>query len=328
MNSPPLIVRLALLALLPCIAALLYVRGRNYDAALIDFRAASEKPASLAAVAAQSGEPSPAETIKGIAGFRQVGKERRYTKDNLYEHVDGHAEYFISAGFQGLTVTEYDAEDSKAAKAGLQAEAQPELQAEVYDMGKSIQAFGVLSDESGENAQPASAGSMGFRNPGGINFIKGKYYVKVTAYNPKARLLQFAQTFGDTLPGAQESFAVFSRLPNLGKAGKTRYIKEGYRGMDFLNNVIEREYSAGKGKISVALLAEGDAEAKKRQAALFDYFDKSGTRYEKVESEGQVYYRVIDKYEGNWLLIPSRNGLFGVFGTEDEKLVKYFVKEK
>ena len=91
--------------------------------------------------------------------------------------MDGHAEYFISAGFAGLTVTEYITSGSGARQA--------EIQAEVFDMGKSIQAFGVLADESGENAAPVSVGAMGFKTSGGLNFIRGRYYVKITAFSPK-----------------------------------------------------------------------------------------------------------------------------------------------
>ncbi len=78
--------------------------------------------------------------------------------------MNGHAEYFISAGFTGLTVTEY-IESSSVAK-------QAEIQAEVFDMGKSIQAFGVLADESGENASPVSIGDMGFRTSGGLKLYQ------------------------------------------------------------------------------------------------------------------------------------------------------------
>lgn len=255
-----------------------------------------------------------------IAGFRQVGRGRHFTKDNLYEHVNGHAEYFISAGFAGLTVTEYKASDSKTDQAGLQAE--------VFDMGKSIQAFGVLTDESGENAQPVPVGTMAFKNSGGINFIRGRYYVKISAYDPKAPVLKFAKVFSDGLPASQDSFEIFSKLPVLGKVEKTRFVKEGYRGLDFLRNVVEREYSSGGAKITVALFAGSGQEVKTLQSSFFDYFRKSGMRYEKTERDGQEFYRVTDRYEGNWFLIPSHDAIFGVFGTEDETVVTYFGKGK
>lgn len=330
MHAMPLLYRLFLLGLLPCIAVVLYVRGQQYDPALIDFKTMTEiktqgqnVPAAPADIAAGE-KPLPAAAAKTLSGFRQTGRERHYTKDNLYEHVNGHAEYFISAGFAGLSITEYAASDSRTSEA--------ELQAEVFDMGNSIQAFGVLSDESGDSGKQVSVGTMAFRTSGGINFIRGRYYVKISAYNPKAPLLRFAREFSNTLPAGSDSFEIFSRLPDLGKVNKTRFVKEGYRGLDFLRNVIEREYSAGDKKITVALMGGSGAgsaqQVRTLQSTLFDYFKKSGMPYEKAVKDGLEFYRVTDKYEGNWFLIPSQDALFGVFGTEDEAIVKFFAKGK
>lgn len=313
MNSRQLLYRMLLLLLLPCIAAVVYIRGQHYEPALIDFKTVSKDISPASATSAQPVEAVAPSLGKDIAGYIQTGRPRVYTKDNLYEHVDGHAEYFISAGFVGLTVTEYKAAGGKSD--------QVQLQAEVYDMGSSIQAFGVLSDEGGETARPVSIGAMAFSTSAGVNFIKGRYYVKVSALDPKAPLLAFAREFSGTLPAGPDSFDIFSRLPDLGKAGKTRYIKEGYRGLDFLRNVIERDYSSEKGKITLALLSSDAGNVKTLEASLFDYFKKSGMKYEKAEAGGKEFYRVIDKYEGNWLLIPTRDALFAVFGTEDETVV-------
>ena len=317
MPSVRLIYRLILLALLPCIAVILYLSGQHYDPSLIDFKAPSEK-SSISAQTVEKAFSAP--EAKDIAGFRQFGRARHFTKDNLYEHVDGHAEYFISAGFGGLTVTGYRAAGS--------ASAQAEIQAEVFDMGKSMQAFGVLTDESGEHAQEVAVGTKAFKTSSGINFFKGRYYVKISSFGQNVPVLAFARGLSETLPAGQDSFEAFSKLPAMGKVGKTRFIKEGYRGLDFLHNVIEREYSAGGKKVTVALMSDSVQEMNTLQAALLTYFSSSGMHYEKREKDGQEFYKVIDKYEGTWLLIPSRNALFGVFGTEDEAVVKYFGKSK
>ncbi|MBF0505869.1 MAG: hypothetical protein HQL09_03440 [Nitrospirae bacterium] len=322
MRSVPLVYRLLLLGLLPCIAWIFYVRGQSYDPALIDFRTAAgpaTTPMAGSALPQSVDRAAPAPAVREIAGFRQVGEGHRYTKDNLYEHVDGHAEYFISAGFMGLTVTEYAAAGSVAKQA--------DIQVEVYDMGKGIQAFGVLSDESGENPQAVSAGAMGFRTSGGVNFIKGRYYVKISTFNAKVPVGKFARAFSDTLPSGQDSFnKVFAMFPDMGKVRKTRYVKDGYRGLDFLHNVTEREYSTGGKKITVALMTGSLPEMKALLSSFMDYFRKSGVRYEKIERGGSEVYKVLDKYEGNWFLISAGNSIFGVFGTDDEDILKYFTK--
>jgi hypothetical protein len=321
MCSARLASRIILLALLPGIAVILFLHGQHYDPSLIDFTKIPGEKASGPDASAQSAETSiPVLGAQVIAGLRQIGRAQRFTKDNLYEHVNGHAEYFISAGFVELTVTEYISSGS--------ASAQADIHVEVFDMGKSIHAFGVLTDESGENARPVAVGTMAFRTSGGINFFKGRHYVKITAVNPKLPVLQFAQEFSSTLPMEQDAFGIFALLPAIGKTEKTRFIKEGYRGLDFLRNVIEREYTAGGKKITVALIDGSGQEGEKMRTAFFAYFDKSGMHYEKKERTGREFYRVIDRYEGNWFLIPSRNALFAVFGTEDEAVVEYFAKAK
>jgi len=321
MNSGPLKYRLLLIGLLPLTAGVLYFKGQKYDPALIDFKAAvrQEVTGSVASTQAiQESQPLP--VVQDIAGFRKLGETRRYTKENLYEHVDGHAEYFISAGFQGLTVTEYIAAGSKAAQA--------EIQVEVFDMGKSIQAFGVLADEAGENPPPVSLGTMGYKTSNGVNYIKGRYYVKISAFSPNTPVIKFAKGLADTLSTGQDSFQVFSKFPDIGKVEKSRFAKEGYRGLDFLHNVIEREYSTGSGKIKVALMAGSEHEVRSLLSSLLDYFGKSGMRYEKTERGGTEVYKVMDKYEGNWFLIRSRDAVFGVFGTDDEEILEFFMKEK
>ena len=321
MNPVPLKYRLLLIGLLPLIAGVIYFRGQKYDPALIDFNTAARQQVLGSAASPQAiQESQPLPVVQDIAGFRKLGEAHRYTKENLYEHVDGHAEYFISAGFQGLTVTEYIAAGSKATQA--------EIQAEVFDMGKSIQAFGVLADESGENPPPVSVGTMGYKTSSGVSYIKGRYYVKISALSPKTPVIKFAKGFADTLSTGQDSVQVFSKFPKLGKVENTRFAKEGYRGLDFLHNVIEREYSTASGKIKVALMAGSEHEVRSLLSSFLEYFGKSGMRYEKTERGGEEVYKVMDKYEGNWFLIRSRDAVFGVFGTDDEEILKYFVKEK
>jgi hypothetical protein len=321
MDPAPLKYRLVLIGLLPLIAAVLYFKGQTYDTALIDFKAAARQTVPAPAAELQvirEARTSPA--AQDIAGFRKLGEARHYTKENLYEHVDGHAEYFISAGFQGLTVTEYVSAGSSAA--------QGDIQVEVYDMGNSLQAFGVLADESGENPHAVSVGTMGYRTSDGVNCIKGRYYVKISAFSPKTPVVIFAKAFAETLPSQKGSFEVFSKFPDMGKVEGTRFAKEGYRGLDFLHNVIERQYSRAGGKIEVALMADSAKETRSLLPSFFDYFEKSGMRYDKIQRKGMEVYKVSDKYEGNWFLIRSGNAVFGVFGTDDEGVLRFFEKEK
>ncbi len=319
MKPAQLLLRLGLIGVLPIIALTLYVKGQKYDPALLDFAKTGSQETfgtdTLLQTVTESASPA---AVSDFAGFRRVGQEQRYTKDNLYEHVDGHAEYFISAGFKGLAVAEYAPAGSDKLKA--------EIQTEVYDMGNDIQAFGVLVDEAGEDAPAVSIGTMGFRNSGGTNFVKGRYYVKITSPDPKAPLMSFAKAFAGTLPSASGSLTALDRLPRIGKTGKTRFIKEGYRGLDFFNNVIEREYTIDGKKITLALLAGSPQEFNQTVSSFLGYVKKSGMPLEQSEQAGKTIYKVNDKYEGSWFLVSSTKAVFAVFGTDDNAVLGPFMK--
>ncbi len=120
--------RLSLILFLPALALFLFVEGQRYDPARIRFEPSQSEGSGLIALV-----PS------DISGYTRKGPVRSYTKENLYEYVNGHAEYFISAGFVTLAVGEYGKSGSP--------DAAPDVTVDIYDTGRSIQSFGVLSDE-------------------------------------------------------------------------------------------------------------------------------------------------------------------------------------
>ncbi|MCP4044069.1 MAG: hypothetical protein GY731_19275, partial [Gammaproteobacteria bacterium] len=94
----PLTVRALLLFLLPLVVALIYLDSRHYDQDLLNLKA--------------SGQPS--STVAGffpelIAGLSRTGRIQQFSRNNLYEYINGHAEFFIGAGFRALAVGEYGA---------------------------------------------------------------------------------------------------------------------------------------------------------------------------------------------------------------------------
>ena len=109
-----------------------------------------------------------------LADRPRAGAVRAYDRANLYEYVNGHAEYYLTAGFEGLAVGEY----------GADAQGQPSLVVNLWDMGKPLHAFGVLMDEAGTDAAPLAGEVLGFRTSTGLSLAHGRYYVQVNSYAP------------------------------------------------------------------------------------------------------------------------------------------------
>lgn len=111
--------KVLLLSLLPVISLLIFITGQNYNHELIDFQATPEQQISLARY------------LPETSGFySRKGATRRYTREDLYEHINGHAELFISSGFKQMVVANY-----------LQKNTSKEIVIDIYDTGNSKKAY-------------------------------------------------------------------------------------------------------------------------------------------------------------------------------------------
>ncbi len=300
-----MIYRIALLVLLPVAAVVVYLEGQRYNPALIDFKSIQSGTETL---------PLPPD----IDGFFLSGQVRVYTGENLFEYVNGHAEYFIGAGFMNLSVADY-------IKTGTEP-FRPDATVEVYDMGKTLHAFGVLIDEAGDHAPEEGMGVMGFRTSDGVSFFKGRYYIKIRIFHKSVPLASFIRIIENTIDVTGEPFLLFERFPDLGEIVTTRFVKDGYRGLDFMQNVIEREYKIDGQSIHVSLVTGGEKEMEELTSRFLRFFEQSRMDYKRSEKSGREFYRVKDPYEGDWYLIPLTDAVFGVYGEMDEDGLDLFLE--
>lgn len=300
--------RILLILLLPVIAVLIYHEGQKYDPALIRFDSAESEEDSLSSIFPRE-----------IEGYRLAGQVISYTKENLYEYVNGHAEYFISAGFKGLAVGDYIKEDSDVTR--------PDAVVDIYDMGSGIQAFGVLSDESGGNLSELNNGLTGFRTPSGVGFVKGRYYIRIARYSDEINLESFTVSIAGAIETEADPFTEFAALPDIGDIVSTRFIKEAYRGLDFVNNVLEREYVLNGGSVQVFVVAGGREKIDKLTGDFIDYFHESDIRYSVSVEKEKKAYRIEDPYEGDWVMISTPDALFGIFGALDDRIINLMLTE-
>ena len=300
--------RVLLAGILPVVALLLYLEGQHYDPALIQFQSSAP------------GEKTPAGFFPPeIDGFTLIGRIREYTKDTLYEYVNGHAEYFISSGFMTLSVGEY----RKATSDSIE----PDVTVDVYDMGRSIHAFGVLTDESGGNLSDLTESITGVRSPLGLSFSRGQYYIKITSYDESIPLETFLSDVVSRVAGASDPFSVSTLLPHVGEAGKTRFIKEAYRGPDFVNNVIEREYYIDGKTLVIFTISGEEEEMRATTEAFIRYFRDAEIPYSEQERKGKKVYMIKDRYEGDWVLIPGSGSVAGIYGSYDDRIIDAVLDE-
>ena len=91
--------------------------------------------------------------------------------------------------------------------------------------------------------------------------------------------------------------------------------------MDFVNNVIEREYAVNGEAMQVFVVTAKKQEIEKLVDSFFNYFGQSDIQYNEIEREGAKFYTIKDPYEGDWVLIPLSDSLFGIFGTFNDSII-------
>jgi len=294
-----------LLVFLPVAALFMYVKGQDYDPALINFSPSQSGMDSLSGF-------FPSE----IDSLVRSGQIRMYTRENLYEYVNGHAEYFISSGFVKLSVGEYS----------ITSKDDPDVVIDIYDMGKSIHAFGILSDESGGNISDIHSGLTGFKNPQGLGFIKGQYYIKISSFNSTVSPESLIESLDSRISAGSDPFPEFANFPDIGQMVTTRFVKEAYRGLDFINNVIEREYNVNGKTVQVFVLSDNSTFIQDIIKSFLKYFNDSDITFTESQEKGKNVYKISDPYEGDWVLISSPDTILGVFGAYNETMIKALLK--
>jgi hypothetical protein len=297
-TTASLAVRLLLLLMPPMIAVLLYLDGQVYSPDLLELGQAGTSTAAPANL-------FPAR----LAGMDRAGPVRRFDKENLYEYINGHAEYFIGAGFRGLAVGEF----------GADGDGQPRLVVNLYDLGNALNAFGVLVNEVG-NQESAEVGALGFGGSQGLNFVRGPFYVQLSLYDPALDPLAAAREMDARLARHAGNSDLAFHFPALGRATATRYVREYYHGMDFLNGVLERSFERDGETLRAFLVVASETAIRDLTFALERFLDDEGIEAVPVTRHGMKFVTVADPYEGEWFYVDLKHRFLGVYASLDDGL--------
>jgi len=299
-------VRLLLLLFLPAIVAIIYIDGQSYDPDLLEFA-----PSSASSM----------ERIfpKSVSDFQLQKPLKFFTKDNLYEHVNGHADHFINAGFVSLTIGEY--------KGKSKIEDSPDISVEIYKMETNIGAFSLLVEEGGDKLGRLAFGDLGFQSGQNLSFSKGQHLIKIFTFDSSPSLSDLSKQLSSKLHSDQATPSIDSIFPEVGEKGRFRYVQQGYRGLDFINGVMEQEYQVHEKSIQLSLYQSDEEGIKKTINQYLDFFKENEITFQLTELKGIEIYRISDPFEGDWYLLPKDSQLFGIYGELDGKLLQSVITQ-
>jgi len=215
----------------------------------------------------KTGASSPAELLPRVADWKTTENIQRYNPETLYEYIDGAAEAYLGYDFKELAVAEFRSGRAKAM-----------LTAEIYDMGSAVNAFGIYSAERFPESRFIPVGVQGYLEEGTLNFLAGRYYVKLLCYEGGGQTGEFLKLFAGAIvdkikdPGGFP--APLQAFPKDGLvANGEKFVLRNALGFKFLRNAYLASYRLADQEFE-AFLIDGktaeDAEAMFKQ--FLDHF--------------------------------------------------------
>jgi hypothetical protein len=187
-----------------------------------------------------------------LQGYKKVTNYPVFTPDNLWNFINGAADTYLSLGFEELHVAEY-------------VKGKNTIKLEIYRHKDATQAFGIYSSERSATFRFLNIGAQGYKVDGSLNFLKGRYYVKIRTNSSSEKVLLSLETLAlrvaDMLPGEAALPKVLSDFPAEGrKINEESYIREGVLGHEFLRGAYKAVYEAGDVTFSIFIFDNPTAE--------------------------------------------------------------------
>jgi hypothetical protein len=247
-----------------------------------------------------------------------------FTKETLFEHIDGQADLFLQYGFEKSVFAIYQNAGS----------ADQKIDVDIYDMGNSLQAFGVFS-RFRQDHNPAGIGLDSCIGDQYVFFYKGRYFVAIqsTDSNPSAlkRLGQEIESgISDNSPPPREiGYFPADRI----KPGSVEYFPSGLLGHQFLKRGFKASYIAGDERKT-----DEAAASESRDFSLFlSIFDNSREALDalklfrenllnkgRLDKNGSSQFGPdalvgTDPYSGNIIVVQKGAYLIGAVGFEQDR---------
>lgn len=229
---------------------------------------------------------SPSSPFPDAPGWKKDATIQEFSPENLYDHINGAADLYLTYDFKELRVAEYFRNDKAS------------VIIEIYRHGSPTNAFGIFSQERLANADFLDIGAQGYYEDKVLNFLAGTSYVKISSANTgrddRDILIRFARATADKL-GGEKSFPLFLAVfPDEGKDKNTeKYIGKNFLGYSFFPSAFTADYQTGGQKFKLFLMVGAGLED--CRARLQRYFQQIKRPAEKI-AEGR--HEISDPYHG------------------------------
>lgn len=246
-------------------------------------------------------------------GWIADGAPETFTRDTLYEHINGEAELYLPYGLDSAAAGYYKA--GERSKVGLAID--------IYRMGSPLDAFGIYSNYRNPEGETVQVGVEGEISPTQLLFFQDRYFVRINSSGrePPAReaILACAQAVSEKLPPSSwpQELALI-QAPGI--ASRTeKFVAESLLGYRFFPHGLTAEASLDGTPVKLFVVTAGSPAS--AAACLDQYADslrQSGiTPSVEGDSRAGVTLFAQDQLYKGVLLRQRDDFLYGIAKVDD-----------
>lgn len=215
-------------------------------------------------------------------GWEIYDKVMQFTAENLYEQIDGRAEFYIAYDVIGMTFASFDKSTDNSISINLS----------IYDMGTPTNAFGVFSGERSIGAPQIKLGRDAYRSGANYYIWKGQYYIQIIALDTLDILkqvgLDMAEKLTDVLHDSGEPVWGVNALPQVDRVPESvQYFLVNAMGLDFMRNTYMAQYTKGDVVVTTFLSQRDSQEIAAAIVAQYvEYANKYGEGAKSLTVDG------------------------------------------
>jgi hypothetical protein len=228
-------------------------------------------------------------------GIQPLSAAEIFDARNLSDKIDGKAELYLSSGFMRLVCERF------------RDERDPDLwmEAFVYDMGNSQNAFSVFSAQRREDADSLDLAQHAYRTANALFLTHGRYYVEIIASKISGQVLQpvrmMAETFIRNTPSETPVLNETDLFPKQGLVKNSIVlISSNAFGFDCFDKIYTAEYEFDHNRLTAYLSHRKTPEEARKMASAYTQFllEYGGQNIEgELPIKGARLIKILDAFE-------------------------------
>jgi hypothetical protein len=274
---------------------------------------------STGRTAAQSPQKSILEAVIP-EGFRTLSETETYNPDTLYEKIDGKAPLYLESGFVELSTQRFVSTKDENLW----------VEIELFDMGKQINAFSILSVQRRPDAVnvPLFNPSFGYKTSNALYFIQGKYYIVLVGSAESDELsgamISAAQNLLTNLASDQNAEIPQLSLfvpENLVDGSIKIYLKNAF-GFDGFSDIFSCRYKINNVTITAFLSQYPDSKTAQAKAdSYYKFLIENGGKDKAGVSEILKNNRakIVDFYDTTEIVFATGNFIGGIHEAANQQ---------